>query len=1085
MPPRRNTGVAAQPRPVDQAFGVKWFSTLGGAIQHATHPVRIDVSRLFGVHIRDTPDRFAFYNNFDHFWSFYSTMTRAQRHAWCEHLNGGPCKLYFDVEWVGPDDKQPTDPVVDAIDLGVRQVIAECKDGGPYNTSFRVLTCHRQQRNGYKYSMHIRYTHIGFKDHADLDRFVHATMAVLERDEVLRRVEHDTNAIVFIVDKTVYKRSQSLRCPMATKWSTDPEFPVGALGFDRLDDAQHLVDPADFFVQALGIKVSLVTVDSLPPLPSTLGASKSKRQVTIDSMFGTHAASRQRVHDLPPLVDVTQHETNSVRELLVVNGVPVPRASDLEWQRTAIVADEFMSPVELPGGQTCIVCKRVHDRSHHLWVVYVRRTASVIITCPQSPDRRAVFYLVPEIGTWFDDESVPWNEVHAADVDTIVPYRFPPPKTTLLVQAQYGMGKTRALGELLSTLPRSARVIFVTNRIKLAQKYAADFALYGILNYEDNPDPMQRVANGAGWGFRVATCYNSLQKFSMPYGNRYDLVVLDEISSVLPDTNSRFVANRDSLLFTFGNLVRNADRVIGLDADVSYLAYTFILQLRGLPSLHTVCYEYRRPTDRVIYECSSHFDDLILSDIASGKRIVVASMTKSYADEIYARIDARFGGNIEIAFGKITSACPNGTATRASGFKANDPTTWGALNCLVYSPSIGAGVSCELDHFDRLYLYAWVSPGTPTCYDVLQMVHRVRSLREGSIFVFFAHLPDTNDQFDMSAYPTSAAEVIKMFERRDTKVFDGLLGRPEPITRQRVASGDIILPEYTMEFWPTALYINSLLRAVRSVTHFKPLFYSALLDQRYRREEFTPSITEAERIERERGTDLTMRLARVDAVAQAHPALPRDAIEHFSKFPDALRHAIDFWDWKESPNSVYDRLIGRASIDAASESPSLARRDNVLDQRATHWLYFLRFADVVLHLRTNETAVDRDGWAILVANTMRYMQENPRGSVRSIISHGTNPDPTSRSAEIYLKATIRDFGINICSTKPSRTASRGSLVYQASTVSFDILQAYAQSHPSDFHQFVYDLCKESIEARRTAEQSTLTEAALGEMWLFK
>lgn len=1080
MPPRRAAGTTAPPRAVDQAFSVKWFATLSAAQQYATSQ-RMG-TRAFGVHIRDTPDRFAFYNTFDHFWAIYSGITRAQRHAWCEHLTGGPCKLYFDIEWVGPDDKQCCDPVIDAIDAGVRQVLAQC-GGGPYTLSFRILTCHRQQRNGYKYSIHLRYTNIGFRQHADLERFMHAALDVLERNETLRRVEHDTGAVVFVVDKSVYKRSQSLRCVMATKWTTDPDFPVGALGFDRIDDAQQLVDPADFFVQAVGNHVAFIDVQALPELPGLPGRAKSKRQITIDSMFGVHQAARQRVHDLPPPVNVTQHESNSVRELLVVNGVPVPRASDLEWQRTAIIADEFMAPVELPGGQTCIVCKRVHDRTHMLWVVYARRTASVVITCPQSPDARAVYYLVPEIGTWFDDESVPWNELHGGEVDAILPYRFPPPKTTLLVQAQYGMGKTRALGELLSTLPRSARIIFVTNRIKLAQKYAADFSLYGVLNYEDNPDPLLRTSN-SGWGFRVATCYNSLQKFSMPYGNRYDLVVLDEISSVLPDTNSRFVANRDSLLFTFGNLVRNADRVIGLDADVSYLAYTFMLQLRGAPNLHTVCYDYRRPTDRVIYECASQFDELILADIAAGKHVVVASMTKSYADELYARIELRHGGNVGIAYGKITSACPNGTAVRAPGFKANDPTTWGALNCLVYSPSIGAGISCELDHFDRLYLYAWVSPGTPTCYDVLQMMHRVRSLREGSIFVFFAHLPDASDQFDMDAYPTCAAEVLKMFERRDTKVFEGLLGRPEPITRQRVTAGEILLPEYTMEFWPTALYVHSLLRAVRSVTHFKPLFFAALLDQRYRREEFTPGVTPDDRIEKDATTAMTERLARVDALAQAHSELPRQVIEHFSKYPDALRHAVDVWEWRESPNVVYDRLIGRGSVDAAALSPSLARRDGVLDQRSTQWLYFLRFADAVLRLRGTEIAVDRDGWAVLVADTMRYLTEHPRTSVRRMVSNGnTQADTTSRAAEMYLKTNTREFGVDVFCRAASRAGT--GLVFQASLTSFDMLQAYARANSTAFHQFIYDMCKESIEARRSPEQASLTEAALGQWWLLK
>lgn len=1096
MPPRRATSggggagsSSGPPRPIADAYGVKWFGTQAAAQAYVQHQ-RMNRERAFGVHIRDRPDRFAFYASFAHFWSVYSELTREQRHAWCEHLTGGARKLYFDIEWVGPDDKQPTNPLIDVVDAGVREVLAKCSGSYDDRLSYHILTCHRPVASGYKYSLHLRYTQLAFRNHADMSRFIQCVMLVLERHEVLRRVEHDTGAVVFIVDKSVYKFNQSLRCPLATKWSTDIRFPVGALGYDRIEDAHGLASPADLFVQAVDdAVVTYIDVDQLPPLPSSsrpnAAAVNKRRQVTLDSMFGAAAsrpAARQRVHDLPPAVEVSQYETNSVRELLVTNGVPVPRGNNasLDWQRTAIIADEFLAPVDLPAGQTCVVCKRVHDRDHVLWVVYARRTASVVITCPQTPDKRAVFYLVPAIGTWFDDEAVPWNEVHGPEVDTILPYEFPPPKNTLLVEAQYGMGKTRAIGDLMASMPRSACILFVTNRIKLAQKYAADFALHGVLNYEDHPTPDKP---SPGFGFRVATCYNSLQRYSMPYGTRYDLIVLDEISSVLPDTNSRFVANRDSLLFTFGNLVRNADRVIGLDADVSYLAYVFMLQLRGAVNLHTVCYDYRRPTDRVIYECSSQFDSLIMADIAAGRRVVVASMTKSYADELYAKIEIRFGGDVNIAYGKITSAYPNGVSVRGGGFKANDPTTWNRLNCLVYSPSIGAGVSCELDHFDRLYLYAWVSPGTPTCYDVLQMMHRVRSLREGSIFVFFAHLPDDSDSFDLTRYPESAAEVLKMFERRDTKVFEGLLGRPEPITRQRINTDLIITPEYTMEFWPTALYVYSLLRVVRSITHFKPLFYAALLDQRYRREVFQVDVTPPEQTERNGETAMATRIAHVDALAAKHPDLPRCVIDHFYQYPDALRHCVDVWEWRETPQVVYERLATRTNIDTAATSPSLARRDSVLDQRSTQWLYFLRFADQVLQLRGREMAVGKDEWAELVANTMRYLTEHPRASVRRLVTNGQPPDPTSRAAEMYLKMTAREFGVDVLARPPNRAGN--GIIYQASLTSFDQLQVYARSSPSDFHQFIYDMCKDAIEARRSNEQATLTESALGEWWLFK
>src|SRR5690606_10927822 len=109
--------------------------------------------------------------------------------------------------------------------------------------------------------------------------------------------------------------------------------------------------------------------------------------------------------------------------------------------------------------------------------------------------------------------------------------------------------------------------------------------------------------------------------------------------------------------------------------------------------------------------------------------------------------------------------------------------------------------------------------------------------------------------------------------------------------------------------------------------------------------------------------------------------------------------------------------------------------------------------------------------------------EHPRASVRRLVTNGQPPEPTSRAAEMYLKMTTREFGVNVVSRPPAHAGT--GIIYQASLTSFEQLQVYARSSPADFHQFIYDMCKDAIEARRGNELATLTESALGEWWLFK
>jgi len=87
---------------------------------------------------------------------------------------------------------------------------------------------------------------------------------------------------------------------------------------------------------------------------------------------------------------------------------------------------------------------------------------------------------------------------------------------------------------------------------------------------------------------------------------------------------------------------------------------------------------------------------------------------------------------------------------------------WGQTDVLIYSPSIGAGVSFTEPHFDVLFAYIENSFYTPTIDFVLQQLFRVRQLKRGDMFLY------VNDGFlteeAKGRFPTHHEEIDKWMD---------------------------------------------------------------------------------------------------------------------------------------------------------------------------------------------------------------------------------------------------------------------------------------------------------------------------------
>lgn len=309
------------------------------------------------------------------------------------------------------------------------------------------------------------------------------------------------------------------------------------------------------------------------------------------------------------------------------------------------------------------------------------------------------------------------------DQDYCEPEMRPLPDAGIVVvKAAMGVGKTKALNVFLQG---KDSVLMVTFSRALAAKLVAEF------------DDMVDYQTKEGYldDDRVVVCLDSLWRIKTA---RFDYVVLDEAVSVLLHFNSYLMKRASENAAALDAYMTSAGHVFVVDAAVDLpFVGTFVSHLETARSQKAVWVRnrYVRPTNRVATirdkpRGKVALDD-ICEDVRRGKRVVVCSSTKRFVEQLVDR---------------VSSKCPRARIVAHHGDQSqSDPLDdvhklWSQADLLVYSPSVTAGVSFELEHFDVLYANFVKSMYTPGVEISLQQLFRVRRLRLGTMTIWYSQM---------------------------------------------------------------------------------------------------------------------------------------------------------------------------------------------------------------------------------------------------------------------------------------------------------------------------------------------------------
>lgn len=363
--------------------------------------------------------------------------------------------------------------------------------------------------------------------------------------------------------------------------------------------------------------------------------------------------------------------------------------------------------------------------------------------------------------------NIVWDEDY--DEPCMRPYPLLP---VVCVRAGMGTGKTKEMKRTISehSTPETT-VLAVTFSRALAAKLFNEFGSFGFHDY--------LASKGMIDAKKVVVCLDSLWRVTT---REFDFVIVDEAVSVFLHLNSPLMKRSIENTALLEQIMKVAQHCFFLDAclDTTFVKQIveYFAQGRSQDSQpYWIRNRYVRPSNRTVRShvrfgnvfASYGLQKLAMARVVDllrgGKRVVVCSSTKKFTQSLgdFVR-ENRPGTKMQVYNGDT------------GGVDLVDiATLWTKLDLLVYSPTITAGVSFEVPHFDSLVAYFVNSVYTPGVDIALQQMFRVRELNEGDMYLYIA------DSCPDAMLPTTDAELEALLRDEAVDVSKMIAGGIDPM----------------------------------------------------------------------------------------------------------------------------------------------------------------------------------------------------------------------------------------------------------------------------------------------------------------
>ncbi len=276
---------------------------------------------------------------------------------------------------------------------------------------------------------------------------------------------------------------------------------------------------------------------------------------------------------------------------------------------------------------------------------------------------------------------------------------------TILDKRRTGCGKTTSAMNFISHFQR---ILLVHNRLTLDADYINKYPEF--VSYKNGLNhPKQTV------------CFNSLSKIQV---DSYDLIIIDEIRSVLKQTDMKDMVYSTHALF---NILENMDiPVIMLDANMTNRDIEFIRKHRP-DTQPIIIHDSVIVPEKKVYLVDAKAEMSLLkkinTDIQDGKKVVI----------IYNR-SIRYINALLSPYYESKRVLHVNRTTRSS-VSMNTEEWYDNYDIIAYSPTISEGVSITDQRFKDVQAYGLFKSNSCPAESASQMVARFRAIQHFTIHV--------------------------------------------------------------------------------------------------------------------------------------------------------------------------------------------------------------------------------------------------------------------------------------------------------------------------------------------------------------
>jgi hypothetical protein len=296
-------------------------------------------------------------------------------------------------------------------------------------------------------------------------------------------------------------------------------------------------------------------------------------------------------------------------------------------------------------------------------------------------------------------------------------------KKVLIIHSNVKTGKTKKLKEFLNKNDGLHNIVIISFRILFSIELKEKFPNF--TNYLDIKTKQYSLKKTE----KIIIQLDSLHKLIIDV--KPDILILDEIESVLNQFSSPYIKNIKLIWEIFLCLLNISKKVLCMDANITLRTINL---LTNCYSINNIIYHHNTystlKNDKYYILFNFNIFIKILDDlIKDGNKIVIPINSLKRAKIIYKYIITKYP-NIKI---KIYSSETDDYIKQSDLSDVN--TYWCLYDVIMYTPCITAGISFEMDHFD--YLFGYFTNQSCDIYSLYQMLYRVRNLKQNTIYMLF------------------------------------------------------------------------------------------------------------------------------------------------------------------------------------------------------------------------------------------------------------------------------------------------------------------------------------------------------------